>query len=106
LYRVKVDGRAFAVEVSEEGEVTSAVPATDTADAQANGKHVNAPLSGNVFKILVSPGQSVTAGERVIVLEAMKMETDISAPQAGTVAEVRVEEGDAVGVDDVLLVLS
>lgn len=106
LYRVKVDGRVFAVEVSDEGEVTSAVPATDTADAQANGKHVNAPLSGNVFKILVSPGQSVTAGERVIVLEAMKMETDISAPQAGTVAEVRVEEGDAVGVDDVLLVLS
>ncbi|HCI11737.1 MAG TPA: acetyl-CoA carboxylase biotin carboxyl carrier protein subunit, partial [Alcanivorax sp.] len=49
--------------------------------------------------------QRVEEGERVLVLEAMKMETDVAAPRAGTVAEVRVKPGDAVAVGDVLLTI-
>ncbi len=62
-----------------------------------------APLAGNVFKVLVSPGDVVTAGQTVMVLEAMKMETEISATAAGTVTEVHAAEGDAVQVGDPLL---
>ena len=69
------------------------------------GEPVPAPLAGNIFEVLVKPGQRVEEGERVLVLEAMKMETDVAAPRAGTVAEVRVKPGDAVAVGDVLLTI-
>jgi oxaloacetate decarboxylase alpha subunit len=62
-------------------------------------------LAGNIFKVLVSPGQAVNADEVVIVLEAMKMETEVRAPRAGTVAEVLVQEGGSVAVGDTLLTL-
>ena len=59
-----------------------------------------------MFKVLVSPGQVVQEGETVIILEAMKMETEVSAPASGTVASISVAEGDAVQVGDTLLVLN
>ena len=62
-----------------------------------------APLAGNIFKVLVKPGQKVSQGERILVLEAMKMETDVSAPRDGTVVAVNVKEGDSVAVGDVLV---
>ena len=70
-----------------------------------DGEPVPAPLAGNIFEVLVKPGQRVEEGERILVLEAMKMETDVAAPRAGTVAEVRVKPGDAVAVGDVLLTI-
>ena len=73
--------------------------------AAAESAPVPAPLVGNIFEVLVKPGQRVEEGERVLVLEAMKMETDVAAPRAGTVAEVRVKPGDAVAVGDVLLTI-
>ena len=66
---------------------------------------MRAALAGNVFKVLVAPGQAVAEGETVLILEAMKMETEISAPRAGTVVSVHVAEGDAVQVGDALLTL-
>ena len=60
----------------------------------------------NVFKVLVSPGQAVAAGETVMILEAMKMETEVSAPAAGTISSVDVAPGDAVSVGDSLLTYS
>ena len=62
-----------------------------------------APLAGNVFKVLVNAGDVVAAGDVVMVLEAMKMETEVSAPNGGTVTDVHVREGDAVAVGDSLL---
>nr|HPQ97764.1 biotin/lipoyl-binding protein [Thiolinea sp.] len=64
-----------------------------------------APLAGNIFKVLVGPGDEVSEGEPMIILEAMKMETAISAPRDGVVASVRVKEGDAVAVGNTLLTL-
>ncbi|PTB85532.1 oxaloacetate decarboxylase subunit alpha [Pseudidiomarina aestuarii] len=109
-YSVKVDGKVFAVEVGPAGEVTASAPtdnkpAASKSSASGNVKPISAPLSGNVFKIMVKPGESVEAGEVVIILEAMKMETDIKAEQAGTVVDVDVKEGDSVNVGDILITL-
>ena len=71
-----------------------------------SGKVMPAPLAGNVFQVLVSPGQSVAEGDVVIVLEAMKMETEIRANQAGNVSEIHVSEGDVVNADDPLITLA
>lgn len=107
VYSVKVNGRPYTVEVSEGGEITSSTAATAPATQSVAGaaESIPAPLSGTVFEVLVSPGQQVSEGERILVLEAMKMETDISAPRAGRVVSVTVSQGDAVAVGDTLLVL-
>ena len=62
-------------------------------------------LAGNVFKVLVGPGDAVSAGQTILVVEAMKMETDVSAPRDGTVSAVHVTVGDTVAVGDPLLSL-
>ena len=62
-----------------------------------------APLAGNIFKVLVQPGQLVQEGDLVVILEAMKMETEIRAFKAGTVSTVEVKVGDAVAVGHPLL---
>ena len=64
-----------------------------------------APLAGNIFKVNVKPGDAVAAGDVIIILEAMKMETEVRAPNAGTVGSVAVAEGDKVAVGDTLLTL-
>jgi biotin carboxyl carrier protein len=62
-------------------------------------------MQGTIVKILVAPGDTVEAGQAVLVLEAMKMENHINAEAAGTVREIRVGAGDTVGTGDVLLVV-
>jgi len=112
LYTVKVNGRAYSVEIAAGGEIVGAQPqaaagaAPAPASASVHAEAVTAALAGNVFKVLVAPGQTVAAGETIMILEAMKMETEISAPRAGTVAAVEVVEGDAVQVGDTLLTLA
>jgi biotin carboxyl carrier protein len=61
------------------------------------------PLAGNVWKVLVEPGQKVALDETVVIIEAMKMETAIAAPLEGTVSAVHVKPGDAVKVNQVLV---
>ena len=63
-------------------------------------------MPGNILKVNVSAGQAVKAGEVLVVLEAMKMENEIMAPKAGTVAQVLVQKGSTVNTDDVLVVLN
>ncbi len=109
LYTVKVNGKAFTVEVAEGGEISSVEPQKEKAApapaVSGDGEVVTAGLAGNIFKVLVSPGQEVEEGEVLIILEAMKMETEVSAPVAGKVGELKVKEGDAVAVGDTLLTL-
>jgi glutaconyl-CoA decarboxylase len=62
-------------------------------------------MPGKILKVNVKPGDRVSDGDVVIVLEAMKMENEIFAPQAGSVADIRCKEGDSVNTGDVLLVL-
>ncbi|MCC5888288.1 MAG: sodium-extruding oxaloacetate decarboxylase subunit alpha [Gammaproteobacteria bacterium] len=109
LYTVKVNGKAYTVEVAEGGEIGDVTPAAESQapakPAAGNGEVVTAGLAGNIFKVLVSPGQEVAEGEVVIILEAMKMETEVSAPVGGKIGELKVKEGDAVAVGDVLLTI-
>jgi len=109
IYTVTVDGKSYSVTVTAGGDVSGIVPVGGASAAVAaptgEGEPVKAPLAGNIFRVLVKPGQQVKAGEKIIVLEAMKMETDISAPKAGTVIAVQAKEGDAVSVGDLLLTI-
>ncbi|GAB2780053.1 sodium-extruding oxaloacetate decarboxylase subunit alpha [Halomonas shantousis] len=116
-YTVKVNGKEYIVEVSEGGDIgriqagssapssnTSAV-ARDETSAPSAGEAVTAPLAGNIFKVNVKPGDSVAEGDVVIILEAMKMETEVRTSVAGTVSEIKVKEGDSVAVGDELVLL-
>ena len=67
---------------------------------------IPAPLAGNVFSVLVAVGDHVVEGDTILVLEAMKMETEIRSSATGIVAEILVKDGDAVKVGDVLLMLN
>jgi len=102
-YNVKVNGKSFEVEVSAAGAVTSVKPADAPAAAEGEGDVVPSPLAGNIFKLNVKPGQKVQQGDVVIIMEAMKMETEVRAPHGGTVMSVTVKEGDAVSLKDPLL---
>jgi oxaloacetate decarboxylase alpha subunit len=115
VYTVKVEGVSYTVSVSPGGDVTGMVPVNkgDSAGASGadassgsvpeGGEPVGSPLAGNIFKILVKPGQQVEEGDTLIVLEAMKMETNVSASRSGTISSVDVDQGDKVAVGDTLL---
>lgn len=105
-YAVRVDGRLFDVEVAANGALSAVVPQAAAAPATALAQCVKAPLAGTIFKVLVRPGQVVAAGEPVLVLEAMKMESEIRAVNGGVVAEILVREGDQVAVGQPLVSLS
>ncbi len=92
--------------VSAGGEVQAVVPAAAAASTSGAETTLPAPLAGNIVKIMVSEGQTVNAGDVVMIMEAMKMETEVRANDAGVVASIPVKEGDAVQVGDTLLSLS
>jgi acetyl-CoA/propionyl-CoA carboxylase biotin carboxyl carrier protein len=116
---VEVDGRRFQVKVwvpeSAENAVIAA-PAGRAARAKpapvggggggaVGSDKVTVPMQGTIVKVLVQPGDEVEVGQAVCILEAMKMENNISAEKAGTVAEVKVKPGDTVGAGDVVVVI-
>ncbi|EBS3362940.1 oxaloacetate decarboxylase, partial [Salmonella enterica subsp. enterica serovar Haifa] len=111
IYTVEVEGKAFVVKVSDGGDIsqlTAAVPAASSAPVQAAapagaGTPVTAPLAGNIWKVIATEGQTVAEGDVLLILEAMKMETEIRAAQAGTVRGIAVKSGDAVSVGDTLM---
>ncbi|EGS9477359.1 biotin/lipoyl-binding protein, partial [Salmonella enterica] len=111
IYTVEVEGKAFVVKVSDGGDIsqlTAAVPASAPAAAApaGAGTPVTAPLAGNIWKVIATEGQSVAEGDVLLILEAMKMETEIRAAQAGTVRGIAVKSGDAVSVGDTLMTLA
>jgi oxaloacetate decarboxylase alpha subunit len=103
-YTVKVNGQAFEVEVAPSGAVTSITP--NAAASSNEGEVVPAPLAGNVFKVLVRPGQKIQQGDVIMIVEAMKMETEVRAPRNGTILKLSVREGDSVALKDPLLYIS
>ncbi|MBO2570237.1 sodium-extruding oxaloacetate decarboxylase subunit alpha [Shewanella algae] len=115
VYTVDVQGQRFVVQVSEGGDISQVAP-LPVAEPQAapvqapavSGPELemSAPLSGNIFKVQVAAGDSVRAGDVVIILEAMKMETEIRAQADGVVSRILVKEGDAVSVGTKLLALA
>lgn len=111
-YDVEVDGKRFQVTVGPSGKLDSVQPNNDSPDKQTDtpatdgGETIAAPLAGNIFKVSVKEGDSVQAGDVLLVMEAMKMETDIKADNEGTVKSLHVREGDAVTVGDDLVTVS
>jgi oxaloacetate decarboxylase alpha subunit len=106
-YSVRVNGKTFSVEVAEGGELTkvqSAQP-SNSQPSSGSGDTIDAVLAGNVFRVNVAPGDVVSEGQALLVVEAMKMETAISAPRDGTVSNVFVNEGDVVKVGDPLIAI-
>jgi acetyl-CoA/propionyl-CoA carboxylase biotin carboxyl carrier protein len=114
---VEVDGKRFTVKVwlpstpvatgTARGKGTTARSrraASASTGGGANGT-IAAPMQGTIVKVLVSKGDTVEAGQSVLVLEAMKMENHINAEMGGTVSDVRVGPGDTVGTGDVLVVI-
>ena len=116
-YDVNVDGRVYRVEVAPSGTLTSVTPASgsqtqaqpqtkNAAPSDSNSSQsIDAPLAGNVFKVLVRNGDSVSEGDVVMILEAMKMETEIRSAYTGTVTDITVGEGDAVTSGQPLILL-
>jgi len=105
-YTVTVDGKDYSVTVSTKGEIQSLAPATEVPTAATGGEPLPAPLAGTIFKINVAVGQSVSAGEVVMIMEAMKMETEVRSTRSGVVSSLAVKEGDAVQVGDTLMILA
>ncbi|ERI51376.1 oxaloacetate decarboxylase [Pseudomonas sp. EGD-AK9] len=112
VYTVEVNGKSFVVQVGEGGDIEGIKPLAGSAAAApaapvavGGGEPQAAPLAGNIFKVLVQPGQTVEEGQLVIILEAMKMETEIRAFKAGSIGAVNVKVGDAVAVGDSLLTI-
>ncbi|EHS7464607.1 sodium-extruding oxaloacetate decarboxylase subunit alpha [Vibrio cholerae] len=112
-YSVKVDGVVYDVEVGPQGQLTSVVPAGQkaapkptVATTTQGAEVVAAPLAGTIFKIQVEQGDEVAEGDVLIVLEAMKMETEIRAARSGVIQELHVKEGDSVRVGASLLSLA
>ncbi|MCV3263615.1 biotin/lipoyl-binding protein [Vibrio harveyi] len=114
-YSVRVDGQVYEVEVGPQGQLTSVTPSGATAPVQpaapnapvnSAAEAVPAPLAGNIFKVNVQPGAEVAEGDVLLILEAMKMETEVRAARGGVVQELNVKEGDAVTVGSPLLSLA
>ena len=103
-YTVVVNQKVYHVEVAPSGQVTSVQPTP--AKGANEGKTIVAPMAGTILKINVAPGDVIKEGDVVVLLEAMKMETEVRARQGGVVQSVLVKEGDAVAVDDILLTLA
>jgi oxaloacetate decarboxylase alpha subunit len=111
VYTVTVNGHRYVVEVAEGGDVAAVAPAPQAASAApaapaAAAEPVTAPLAGNIFKVQVGVGDSIAEGDVIVILEAMKMETEVRATRSGTVATVDVKVGDTVAVGDTLVSVS
>ncbi|HDZ9622710.1 TPA: sodium-extruding oxaloacetate decarboxylase subunit alpha [Vibrio cholerae] len=110
VYTITVNNQSYVVKVDEGGDLTHVAPAPSAnhtpVPSAAEGENLAAPLSGNIWKIHASAGDEVAEGDVLLILEAMKMETEIRAPRAGVISAIEVNEGDAVQVGDALLVLA
>ena len=113
VYSVRVNGKDYTVEVSTGGAIgTAPIPATTApapiaapAASSAGGSPLLAPLPGSIFTMKCKEGDTVNEGDTVLVMEAMKMESEVTAHQSGTIQSILVKEGDNVQTGDELMVI-
>ena len=127
-YEIALNGRRYEVEVEETAPMAmdefqtyapaapavAAAPAAAAAPASAPaavpafngaGECVSAPMPGTILKVNVNPGDKVTEGQVLVILEAMKMENEIMAPKAGTVTQVLVTRGSSVDTGAAMVII-
>jgi oxaloacetate decarboxylase alpha subunit len=106
-YSVNVDGRSYNVAVgpgSTNISVQQSAP-SDTAPVASSGAVIESPMAGNILKVNVTSGAHIAQGDIVLIMEAMKMETEVRSKIAGIVSTINVKEGDAVAVGEILITL-
>jgi oxaloacetate decarboxylase alpha subunit len=116
VYTVTVNGQTFVVQVSEGGDISQITPQgtppspsaglSASASVTGEGTPIPAPLAGTIIKPCVTVGQAVNNGDLIVILEAMKMETEVRANRSGTVTTLHVKPGDSVSVGDPLVSLA
>jgi len=117
VYTVKHNGQEYVVEVKSGGDISSIqvagqasaasqASAPQAATSAVNAEDIPAPLAGNIWKVLVSPNQQINEGDTLVILEAMKMETEVKAARSGTVVAVNVSEGDQVSAGQAIISLA
>lgn len=107
-YKVTVDKEIKPIKkvaAAQRAPQAAATPAAAPAAASGKSFSVSTPLPGTILKVMVKVGDKVTAGQAVILLEAMKMENNIESDYAGTVTAVKVSQGDSVMEGDVLITI-
>jgi oxaloacetate decarboxylase alpha subunit len=104
-YVINVDGRNFNVAVSAGNTDFIIQPAAETPPPPSDGAVIESPMAGNILKVLVSVGSVIAAGDVVVIMEAMKMETEIRSKYTGIVSSIHVKEGGAVAGGDLLISL-
>lgn len=120
-YNITVNGKAYDVSVEEIGGAAPAkaaapvqaaapaaapAPAAPAAAPAGEGTPVKAPMTGNILDVKVSVGDTVTTGQVIVILEAMKMENDIVASASGKITSLTVKKGDTVNSDDVIATIA
>ena len=124
-FKIKVDGQEYQVEMEEIGAVAApapvapvaapaapaapaveAAPAAPVAATPAGADAMPSPMPGNILRILVNVGDTVTENQPLMILEAMKMENEIVAAKAGVVSGIHVKEGQVVNPGDALITIN
>lgn len=123
IYVVRINDKEYEVEV-EKGKATintttnftptapvqqaqtAAAPVSAPPVAVGEGKPIKSPMPGTILDVKVTPGQTVTKGEVLILLEAMKMENEIIAPDNGVVSQILTQKGASVATNDILIVMN
>jgi len=104
-YIINVDGRNFNVAVSAGNTDFIIQPAAETPPPPSDGAVIESPMAGNILKVLVNVGSVIAAGDVVVIMEAMKMETEIRSKYTGIVSSIHVKESGAVAGGDLLISL-
>jgi biotin carboxyl carrier protein len=117
---ISITGEKFEVDVEEiSAESAYTVPkvnGTRNGESKQNGKApltmqktgaitIDSPMPGNIVQILVNRGDEVAKGQKLFVLESMKMENEIGAPASGTIADIKVNVGDAVTAGQTIIII-
>ena len=109
VYKVKVNGKVYEVEVEAVDEVESSIVVPEKEEVKEvvsdGANNILAPIAGKVLSIRVAVGDTVTKGQTVAVIEAMKLENEIQSAYDGKVKQIVVSAGDDVRNKDVLIVL-
>ena len=108
LYRVKVNGKVYEVELEAISETQNHIE-KDEPKANASSSNgssvVPSPIGGKIIDILVKVGDKVKKGDRLLIIEAMKLENDVTSPVDGTIIEIKVNKGATVNNADPLIII-